>query len=100
MKFSVSAPDDLLTLLRAEQIKPHRSHYGKLSNDPEFDQKLKTIVGLYLQPPAHTAVICVDEKRAIQALERDQPLLPLGPGLIDRRRFEYVRHEPFPCRRP
>lgn len=100
MKFSVSAPDDLLALLRAEPIKPRRSRYGKLSNDLEFDRKWKTIVALYLQPPAHGAVICVEEKTAIQALERDQPLLPLGSGRIERRSFEYVRHEPSLCWRP
>ena len=61
-------------------LQPHRSETFKLSNDPLLVEKVRDIVGLYLDPPAHAAVFCVDEKPQIQALERTQPLLPLQPG--------------------
>jgi len=62
------------------------------SNDPEFDTKAADIIGLYLNPPEHAAVFCIDEKTAIQALDRLDPLLPLSPGRIERHGFEYYRH--------
>lgn len=62
------------------------------SNDPEFEQKATDIIGLYLNPPQHTAVFCVDEKTAIQALDRLDPVLPLSPGRAERHGFEYYRH--------
>ena len=62
------------------------------SNDPAFEAKAADIIGLYLAPPAHAAVFCVDEKTAIQALDRLDPVLPLSPGRAERHGFEYFRH--------
>src|SRR6058998_1868320 len=70
----------------------HRSETFKLSNDPLLIEKIRDIVGLYLNPPAHAAVFCVDEKPQIQALDRTQPLLPMQPGQIERRTHDYKRH--------
>jgi hypothetical protein len=63
------------------------------SDDPDFESKAADIVGLYLNPPRHAAVFCVDEKTAIQALDRLDPVLPLSPGRAERHGFEYYRHE-------
>ena len=73
-------------------LQPHRSETFKLSNDPLLVEKVRDIVGLYLDPPAHAAVFCVDEKPQIQALDRTQPLLPMQPGQIERRTHDYKRH--------
>src|SRR5713101_2821477 len=73
-------------------LKPHRLERYVASPDPDFEQKAADIIGLYLQPPAHAAVFCVDEKTAIQALDRRDPVLPLSPGRAERHGFEYVRH--------
>jgi hypothetical protein len=62
------------------------------SNDPDFEAKAADIIGLYLNPPQHAAVFCVDEKTAIQALDRLDPVLPLSPGRAERHGFEYYRH--------
>ena len=62
------------------------------SNDPQFEEKAADIIGLYLNPPQHAAVFCVDEKSAIQALDRLDPVLPLSPGRAERHGFEYYRH--------
>src|SRR6202008_3073932 len=62
------------------------------SNDPDFESKAADIIGLYLHPPQHAAVFCVDEKSAIQALDRMDPVLPLSPGRAERHGFEYYRH--------
>ena len=62
------------------------------SDDPEFETKAADIIGLYLRPPQHAAVFCVDEKTAIQALDRLDPVLPLSPGRAERHGFEYYRH--------
>ena len=62
------------------------------SNDPAFEAKAADIIGLYLAPPAHGAVFCVDEKTAIQALDRLDPVLPFSPGRAERHGFEYFRH--------
>src|SRR5258705_4342832 len=62
------------------------------SDDPDFESKASDIIGLYLKPPQHAAVFCVDEKTAIQALDRLDPVLPLSPGRIERHGFEYRRH--------
>jgi transposase len=62
------------------------------SNDPDFEAKAADIIGLYLKPPQHAAVFCVDEKTAIQALDRKDPVLPLSPGRAKRHGFEYYRH--------
>jgi transposase len=77
---------------RAFGLQPHRSETFKLSSDPQFVEKVRDIVGLYLAPPEHAAVLCVDEKSQIQALDRTQPLLPMRPGQIERRTHDYVRH--------
>jgi transposase len=77
---------------RAFGLQPHRSETFKLSRDPQFIEKLRDIVGLYLQPPERALVLCVDEKSQIQALDRSQPLLPMRPGQIERRTHDYVRH--------
>lgn len=77
---------------RAHGIKPHRLEGYMASNDPQFEQKAADIIGLYLDPPAHAAVFCVDEKTAIQALDRKDPVLPLSPGRAERHGFEYKRH--------
>lgn len=73
-------------------LKPHRLERYMASNDPEFESKAADILGLYLNPPAHAAVFCVDEKTAIQALDRKDPVLPLSPGRAERHGFEYYRH--------
>jgi transposase len=77
---------------RAFGLKPHRTETFKLSPDPLLIEKVRDIVGLYLQPPDHALVLCVDEKPQIQALERTAPLLPLQPGQIERRTPDYRRH--------
>src|SRR5262249_36102942 len=77
---------------RAFALQPHRSETFKLSKDPLFIEKVRDIVGLYLNPPDNALVLCVDEKSQIQALDRTQPLLPMRPGQIERRTHDYVRH--------
>jgi transposase len=73
-------------------LKPHRLERYVRSTDPDFEAKAADIIGLYLDPPAHAAVFCVDEKTAIQALDRRDPVLPMSPGRAERHGFEYVRH--------
>ena len=73
-------------------IKPHRLEGYLASNDPDFETKASDVIGLYLNPPQHAAVFSVDEKTAIQALDRKDPVLPLSPGRAERHGFEYVRH--------
>jgi transposase len=73
-------------------LKPHRLEGYLASNDPAFQEKAADIIGLYLNPPQHAAVFCVDEKTAIQALDRKDPVLPLSPGRAERHGFEYYRH--------
>src|SRR6266566_2192851 len=73
-------------------LKPHRLERYLASDDPEFESKTADIIGLYLRPPQHAAVFCVDEKTAIQALDRLDPVLPLSPGRAERHGFEYYRH--------
>ncbi len=77
---------------RRAGLKPHRIARYMLSNDPEFEAKAADIIGLYVKPPQHAAVFCVDEKTAIQALDRLDPVLPLSPGRLERHGFEYYRH--------
>jgi transposase len=74
------------------RLKPHRLDSYMTSNDPNFEQKAADIIGLYMNPPQHAAVFCVDEKTAIQALDRLDPVLPLSPGRAERHGFEYYRH--------
>jgi transposase len=73
-------------------LKPHRLDRYMASDDPDFERKAADIIGLYLSPPQHAAVFCVDEKSAIQALDRLDPVLPMSPGRIERHGFEYYRH--------
>lgn len=73
-------------------LQPHRSKSFKLSNDPFFVEKVRDIVGLYLNPPDKAMVLCVDEKSQIQALERTQPILPMGLGYVEGVTHDYVRH--------
>jgi transposase len=77
---------------RAFSLAPHRSETFKLSKDPLFIDKVRDIVGLYLNPPERALVLCVDEKSQIQALDRTAPLLPMRPGQIERRTHDYARH--------
>jgi transposase len=76
---------------RAFGLQPHRAETFKLSSDPLFVDKTRDIVGLYLNPPERAIVLCVDEKPQIQALDRTAPLLPLRPGQVERRTYDYVR---------
>jgi transposase len=73
-------------------VQPHRSRSFKLSTDPFFIEKVRDIVGLYLNPPQNALVLCVDEKSQVQALERTQPLLPMGLGYVEGITHDYIRH--------
>jgi len=73
-------------------LKPHRIERYLASDDADFESKAADIIGLYLNPARHAAVLCVDEKTAIQALDRLDPVLPLSPGRAERHGFEYFRH--------
>lgn len=73
-------------------LEPHRTETFKLSTDPQFVEKVRDIVGLYLNPPDRAVVLCVDEKSQIQALDRSQPVLPMRPGQAERRSHDYLRH--------
>jgi putative transposase len=77
---------------KAFGLQPHRQKHFKLSNDPFFVEKVRDIVGLYLNPPDHAIVLAVDEKSQIQALDRTQPMLPLGLGYVEGVTHDYVRH--------
>lgn len=77
---------------RAFGLQPHRQEAFKLSSDLLFVEKVRDIVGLYLDPPLKAMVLCVDEKSQIQALDRTQPILPLAPGIPERRTHDYMRH--------
>ena len=74
------------------RLKPHRLERYRASHDPDFETQAADIIGLYLNPPQHAAVFCVDEKSALQALDRKDPRLPLAPGRAERHGFEYYRH--------
>jgi len=73
-------------------VQPHRQKHFKLSTDPFFVEKVREIVGLYLNPPDHAVVLCVDEKSQVQALQRSQPLLPIGLGYVEGVTHDYLRH--------
>lgn len=73
-------------------LQPHRLERYMRSTDPDFETKAADVIGLYLEPPQHAVVFCIDEKTAIQALDRVDPLLPLSPGRAERQGFEYYRH--------
>ena len=86
------APSTVHRIWRAFGLQPHRLETFKLSTDPLFVAKVRDVVGLYLNPPDHALVLCVDEKSQIQALDRTQPLLPMRPGQAERRSHDYKRH--------
>jgi transposase len=73
-------------------LQPHRLERYMRSTDPDFETKAADVIGLYLDPPQHAVVFCIDEKTAIQALDRIDPVLPLSPGRAERHGFEYYRH--------
>lgn len=77
---------------RKHGVRPHRLDTHMVSNDPDFETKAADVIGLYLDPPAHAAVFCVDEKTAIQALDRKDRMLPLSPGRAESHGFEYKRN--------
>jgi transposase len=77
---------------KAFHLKPHQVDTFKLSNDPQFVDKVRDVVGLYVDPPEKALVLCVDEKSQIQALDRSAPTLPMMPGLPERRTHDYIRH--------
>lgn len=77
---------------KAANLKPHRIKNFKISNDPDFADKVVDIVGLYMDPPTNAMVLSVDEKTQIQALDRTQPMLPLKPGQVERRTHDYKRN--------
>jgi len=80
------------TIWHQHGLQPHRVTRFKLSKDPHFVDKLRDVVGLYLQPPEKAVVFCVDEKSGIQALDRTRPVLPLRPGVPERQTHDYIRH--------
>lgn len=82
----------IVRIWHAFGLQPHRTETFKLSSDPFFVEKVRDIVGLYLNPPERTLVLSVDEKSQVQALDRTQPLLPLGPGQVERHTHDYVRN--------
>jgi len=77
---------------QAFSLQPHRVETFKLSTDPQFVERVRDIVGLYLDPPERALVLCIDEKSQIQALDRTQPFLPMRPGQVERRTHDYERH--------
>jgi transposase len=85
-------PTAIYRIWNAFSLQPHRTETFKLSTDPLFIEKVRDIVGLYLNPPDRALVLCVDEKSQVQALDRTQPLLPMRPGQAERRTHDYVRH--------
>ena len=84
--------DTVQRILAQADVRPHRLERYMASDDPDFEAKAADVIGLYLTPPQHAAVFCVDEKTAIQALDRLDPVLPLSPGRLERHGFEYKRN--------
>lgn len=82
----------VVNVWRAADLRPHRLKTFKISRDPKFVEKVRDIVGLYMNPPDNALVLSVDEKTQIQALDRTQPMLQLRPGQIERRTHDYIRH--------
>ena len=82
----------IVRIWRAFGLRPHRVENFKLSKDPMFVEKVRDIVGLYLNPPERAVVLCVDEKSQVQALNRTQPILPMAPGVPARQTHDYERH--------
>jgi transposase len=86
------SPSAVLRIWRKHNVRPHRLERHMVSNDPDFETKAADVIGLYLNPPAHAVVFCVDEKTAIQALDRKDRQLPLAPGRAESHGFEYKRN--------
>ncbi len=86
------SPSTIGRIWRRFDLKPHLSDGFKLSTDPQFVDKVVDVVGLYHNPPEKAVVLCVDEKSGIQALDRSQPVLPMMPGMPERRTHDYARH--------
>lgn len=86
------SPATVYRIWKAHGLKPHKVRTFKLSRDPRFSEKLADVIGLYLNPPDKAVVLCVDEKSQIQALDRTQPLLPLGLGYLEGVTHDYIRH--------
>lgn len=84
--------DSVARIWKAFGLAPHRSESFQLSTDPNFVDKVRDVVGLYLSPPENALVFCVDEKSQVQALERNQPMLPMRPGRPERASWDYWRH--------
>src|SRR5437764_14460624 len=82
----------IVRIWRAFGLQPHRVENFKVSKDPQFVEKVRDIVGLYMNPPDHAIVLCVDEKSQVQALNRTQPILPLAPGVPAQQSHDYERH--------
>ena len=82
----------IVRIWRAFGLQPHRVENFKFSKDPQFVEKVRDIVGLYMNPPDRAIVLCVDEKSQVQALNRTQPILPLAPGVPARQSHDYERH--------
>lgn len=91
-KYAGVTPYFVRQVWKAADLKPHRVKSFKISNDPEFAEKVIDVVGLYLNPPDNAMVLSVDEKTQIQALDRTQPMLPLRPGQVERRTHDYKRN--------
>jgi len=91
-KYAGTTRHQVQQVWQAADLKPHRLQNFKISNDPEFAQKVVDVVGLYMNPPENAMVLSIDEKTQIQALDRTQPMLPLRPGQIERRTHDYKRH--------
>ena len=86
------SPSTVYRIWSKARLKPHRLDRYMASNDPAFEQKAADVIALYMNPPQNAAVFCVDEKTAIQALDRLDPVLPLSPGRAEKHGFEYYRH--------
>jgi hypothetical protein len=87
------SPTSVLHIWRTFELQPSRTESFKISPDPLLIDKIRDVVGLYLPPPAHAAVFAMDEKPQIQALQRSAPVLPILPGVPERRSFDYIRHD-------
>jgi transposase len=89
----ISVSHDSITVLwRRFCLQPHRTEGFKFSTDPQLDARVRDVVGLYLEPPQNAVVACIDEKPQVQALDRTRPVLPVRPGIPERRTHDYVRH--------
>jgi transposase len=84
--------NEIASIWRNWGIQPHRTESFKFCTDPELEAKITDVVGLYMDPPENAVVLCVDEKSQVQALERARPMLPVAPGLAERRCHDYLRH--------